>query len=325
MPTGCIDIGAVFVIMRQTERRLWMVTEEMARLIWPDVDDATRRQLAGLCERYHVDPIVRPFAVLTMRRRRAGEWVDVPTVVPCLSFHRVMAARTRSFLGHTEPEWGPEETREYTVQSRTSDGRVLQKAVTVTFPRWCRVTARRLVSGHVAEFTVEERWLEAVVTTADGTPTPMWVRRPYGQLLKCTIAAALRAAFPETTAEERTADELGEAVDVVDDELVDMRTGEVIVEAPLGGGESRGTRESAGTASGSEPERVAPRKAGRRNLPLEYAKRTELDLATKHGMDAVVEVRCAVFGADVEPSEDTPRDLLLRYSAEINKRLREEV
>jgi len=79
----------------------------------------------------------------------------------------------------------------------------------MTYPRWCKVTVRRIVQGHVVEFTAREFWKENYATRSAKVtePNAMWKRRPYGQLAKCAEGQSLRKAFPELGAQP-TADEM---------------------------------------------------------------------------------------------------------------------
>jgi phage recombination protein Bet len=114
-------------------------------------------------------------------------------IMPGIGLYRIQAARTDEFAGISEPEFGPDITE-------TLGG------VTVTYPKWCKVTVKRaLKCGIVAEFTALEFWLEnyAVKGGQDKSiaPNAMWFKRKYGQLAKCTSAQALRIAFPECGAQ----------------------------------------------------------------------------------------------------------------------------
>jgi hypothetical protein len=117
--------------------------------------------------------------------------------MPGINLYRTQAARSGSFVGMSEPEFGQDHT------DKIGDA-------TITYPEWCRVTVKRLVGGVVAEFTAREFWLENYATKGGKdksiAPNAMWTKRPRGQIAKCAAAQALRIAFPEIasapTAEE---------------------------------------------------------------------------------------------------------------------------
>ena len=89
--------------------------------------------------------------------------------------YRLIAARSGTHMGTTDPEFGPV----------NKEG----------FPEFARVVVRRLVQGHVAEFPATARWSEYVQMGKEG-PTAMWKRMPHTMLGKCAEALALRKAFP---------------------------------------------------------------------------------------------------------------------------------
>ena len=120
-------------------------------------------------------------------------------VMPGVNLYRTQAARSGQFAGMSEPEFGPDETVTLGGQS-------------ITFPVWCRVTVKRLLSnGTVAEFTAREFWMENYAVKGGQeksiAPNAMWTKRPRGQIAKCAAAQALRIAFPEI-ASQPTADEM---------------------------------------------------------------------------------------------------------------------
>ena len=67
-----------------------------------------------------------------------------------------------------------------------------------------------MVHGERCPFHARVFWTEAYATTGRGSDVPneMWRKRPYGQLEKCTEAAALRKAFPEELGSTYAAEEM---------------------------------------------------------------------------------------------------------------------
>lgn len=196
-----------------------LVTAEQAEAIrtalksslYPGASDASVDLVLAYCKAAGLDPMKKPVHIVPMWDSKAREMRDV--VMPGIGLYRTDAARTGQFAGMSEPEFGPMVTERLGAKD-------------VTFPEWCKVTAyRQLPSGHVAEFTAIEYWIENYAIKGgkdqDQSPNTMWSKRVRGQLAKCTQAQALRMAFPEATGSGPTAEEMegkaiieGEAVQV---------------------------------------------------------------------------------------------------------------
>jgi phage recombination protein Bet len=123
------------------------------------------------------------------------EWRKV--VMPGIGLYRIDAARTGQYAGMTEPEFGEDVTGKF-------------GTTTITYPKWCKVTVKKIIAGQVAEFTAKEFWLENYATAGkdSSAPNAMWTKRAYGQLAKCTEAQALRKAFPEAVGSDPTFEEM---------------------------------------------------------------------------------------------------------------------
>ena len=165
--------------------------------LYPGADLASIKLVIGYCRAAGLDPMQKPVHIVPMYDKATGRLRDV--IMPGIGLYRTQAARSNAYAGIGEPEFGPEVTQKI-------------GGVEVTYPQWCRVTVRRaLPSGHVAEFTAVERWLENYAVKGGKersiAPNAMWMRRPYGQIGKCAQAQALRIAFPEIGAQP-TADEM---------------------------------------------------------------------------------------------------------------------
>ncbi len=166
--------------------------------LYPGASDASVDLVLAYCRAAGLDPMQKPVHIVPMWDSKARETRDV--VMPGIGLYRTNAARTGEFAGMTEPEFGPMVTER--LGSRD-----------FTFPEWCRVTvSRRLPTGHVAQFTAVEYWIENYAIKGgkeqDQSPNAMWTKRPRGQLAKCAQAQALRMAFPEATGSMPTAEEM---------------------------------------------------------------------------------------------------------------------
>lgn len=184
--------------------------------LYPGAAVESIRMVLGYCKAAGLDPMLKPVHIVPMWSSAEGRMRDV--VMPGIGMYRVQAART-GCAGITEPEFGPDLTEDI-------------GGVSITFPAWCRVTAkRRLTTGEVVEFTAKEFWKENYAVKGGKeksiAPNSMWQKRPYGQIAKCAEAQALRKAFPEIgaapTAEELEGKSLDESATVID-----AGTGEII-------------------------------------------------------------------------------------------------
>ncbi|GAA4002892.1 hypothetical protein GCM10022631_12070 [Deinococcus rubellus] len=126
-----------------------------------------------------------PFAKQVYAIKRKSGREDKMTIQTGIDGYRLIASRTGTHLGTSDPEFGPLNAEGY--------------------PEWARVVARRLVQGHIAEFPATARWSEYVQTknewkngqaTGNKTVSDMWAKMPYTMLGKCCEGLALRKAFP---------------------------------------------------------------------------------------------------------------------------------
>ena len=159
--------------------------------LYPGASIDSIRLVIGYCKAAGLDPMQKPVHIVPMWDRNVGAMRDV--IMPGVNLYRIQASRSGQFAGVSEPEFGPDVTMTLSGQE-------------ITFPEWCRVTARRqLASGHVGDFTVREFWMENYATKGGKekslAPNAMWTKRPRGQLAKCATAQALRSAFPEIAAQ----------------------------------------------------------------------------------------------------------------------------
>ncbi|WP_367159941.1 phage recombination protein Bet [Kozakia baliensis] len=175
-----------------TERDLM---DTLKNSLYPGASDASVQMVLGYCRAAGLDVMKKPVHIVPIWSKAASSMVD--TIMPGIALYRIDAARTGEYLGKSEPEFGPIRTMKL-------------GGVDVRFPEWCKVTVRRLVSGHVCEFTALEFWLENYATAKRDTDAPnaMWKKRAFGQLAKCAEAQALRMAFPEQTGGTNTNDEM---------------------------------------------------------------------------------------------------------------------
>lgn len=179
--------------------------------LYPGAMVGSVKLVINYCKAAGLDPMQKPVHIVPMWDNKAKQMRDV--VMPGIGLYRTQAARSGEYAGVSEPEFGEDVS-----------GNV--GGMQITYPKWCRVTVRRLLpNGTVVDFTAKELWLENYATKGkDSTaPNAMWQRRPYAQLAKCAEAQALRKAFPEFGAQP-TADEMeGRELDMGAAEVVSSR------------------------------------------------------------------------------------------------------
>lgn len=170
--------------------------------VFPGASEPSALLALNYCKAAGLDVMQKPVHIVPMWDSKAGQMRDV--IMPGIGLYRVAASRTGQYLGMSEPEFGPDVTSDI-------------GGVSVTFPEWCKVTCYRLVSGQKAAFPAMERWMEnyAVRGGKDKSiaPNAMWAKRPWGQLLKCAEAQALRKAFPEVGAQPTAEEMEGKVID----------------------------------------------------------------------------------------------------------------
>lgn len=164
--------------------------------VFPGASESSAMLALNYCKAAGLDVMQKPVHIVPMWDAKSGQMRDV--IMPGIGLYRVAASRTGQYIGMSGPEFGPEVTRDI-------------GGVSVTFPEWCTVICYRLVAGHKAEFPSMERWMENYAVRGGKeksiAPNTMWIKRPWGQLLKCAEAQALRKAFPEVGAQP-TAEEM---------------------------------------------------------------------------------------------------------------------
>lgn len=174
--------------------------------LYPGASAGSIKLVISYCKAAGLDPMQKPAHIVPMWDGKAKQMRDV--VMPGIGLYRTQAARSGEYAGVTEPEFGDDITEKI-------------GGVEITYPKWCRVTVKRLLpNGTVVDFTAKELWKENYATKGkdSNAPNAMWQKRPYAQLAKCAEAQALRKAFPEfgaqPTADEMEGKTISEEIDV---------------------------------------------------------------------------------------------------------------
>lgn len=168
------------------------------------------------CTQSQLDPMQKPVHIVPMNvknpQTNGYEWRDV--IMPGIGLYRIQADRAGNYAGMTEPEFGPEKTQEFTRKDNSK--------ITATFPEWCKITVKKLIGERLVDFTAKEYWLENYATDSgkSDAPNAMWLKRPRGQLAKCTEAQALRKGWPELGAQPTAEEMEGKAFEISEDTIV---------------------------------------------------------------------------------------------------------
>lgn len=150
------------------------------------------------CKARGLDPMLKPFHVVAVWDAKQRKMVD--SIWPSIANYRITAHRTGAYAGMSAPELGPDITLDF----KDKDGNPVKVS---GVPEWGSITVYRLVGGEARPFPVKLWWSETYAKGGGTAPTPMWIKRPKGQFLKCLESAALRVAFPEI-GPEPTAEEM---------------------------------------------------------------------------------------------------------------------
>ena len=162
------------------------------------------------CRSRNLDIMKKPVHIVPMYSAALKRMVE--TVWPSIAEIRTTATRTGSYAGIDEADFGPMIEGEF-VQKIVDDRdprNDREQVHRVVYPAWCRLVVYRMVHNERCAFHARVFWTETYATMGRGSDVPneMWRKRPFGQLEKCTEAAALRKAFPEELGSTYAAEEM---------------------------------------------------------------------------------------------------------------------
>ncbi len=196
------------------------VTQEKADLmvalknsLYPGASIESCELVIAFCRAAGMNPLLKPVHIVPMWNSKTQKYQD--TLMPGIGMYRINAERSGAYAGLSEPEFGPDVTEEFPEEEYEKEwnGKKTthkRKAVRLTYPKWCKITVKKIVAGQIYEFTALEFWKENYATASRDSdhPNEMWSNRPYGQLAKCAEAQALRKAFPDRVSSQATAEEV---------------------------------------------------------------------------------------------------------------------
>jgi phage recombination protein Bet len=179
----------------EIDQHIWSALKNS---LYTGARDESIKMVLDYCKAAKLDPMQKPVHIVPMSVKNAvtGKYEYKDVVMAGVGLYRIQAARSNQYAGVSEPEFG-------------EDVKCNLGGVEITYPKWCKVTVKKLVNNTIVEFTAKEYWLENYAAKKDtSTPNTMWQKRPYGQLAKCAEAQALRKAFPEIVSQHPTAEEM---------------------------------------------------------------------------------------------------------------------
>lgn len=180
----------------EIDQHIWSALKNS---LYTGAKDESIKMVLDYCKAAKLDPMQKPVHIVPMSIKNSltGKYEYKDVVMPGVGLYRIQAARSNQYAGVSEPEFGEDVTCNL-------------GGVDITYPKWCKVTVKKLVNNTIVEFTAKEYWLENYATASKESiaPNTMWKKRPYGQLAKCTEAQALRKAFPEIISQHPTAEEM---------------------------------------------------------------------------------------------------------------------
>ena len=179
----------------EIDQHIWSALKNS---LYTGAKDESIKMVLDYCRAAKLDPMQKPVHIVPMSVKNAltGKYEYKDVVMAGVGLYRIQAARSNQYAGVSEPEFGEDVTCNL-------------GGVEITYPKWCKVTVKKLVNNTIVEFTEKEYWLESYAAKKDtSTPNTMWQKRPYGQLAKCAEAQALRKAFPEIVSQHPTAEEM---------------------------------------------------------------------------------------------------------------------
>jgi phage recombination protein Bet len=155
----------------------------------------------AICKAKRYDPLKKAFHIVMMPRNVAEKgkedvWESYPSIMPGIVSYRIDAARTGSFHGISDAEFGPMITEKFTSLDSYSK-KTIEK--TVIYPEWCRLVIFKKIGDMIIEIPAKLYWKECYVPAKKNSliPNDMWCKRPRAQLEKCCEALAYRKGWAE--------------------------------------------------------------------------------------------------------------------------------
>lgn len=196
-----------------------LMIDTLRNSLYPGATPASVMMVLEYCRHAKLDVMLKPVHIVPMyvKDKETGQGDYRDTIMPGINLYRIQAARS-GCAGISEPEFGEDITE-------------CIGGVDMVYPKWCKVTVKRVVGGKIAEYTATELWKENYATQGKDkktgvismAPNAMWKKRPYAQLAKCAEAQALRKGFPEIGAAPTAEEMEGKHIDCEEYENITNR------------------------------------------------------------------------------------------------------
>lgn len=171
--------------------------ELLKRTICRGATDDEFALFAQVCKRTGLDPFTHQ--IHAVKRWDNDLRREIMTVQTGIDGYRLIAERTGKYAG--------------------SDDAIIEEGSSGS-PKKATVTVWKMINGQRCGFTGSARWDEYKQLKKDGTPRNLWAKMPFLMLSKCAEALALRKAFPAELSGIYTKEEMMQADNELEVEVV---------------------------------------------------------------------------------------------------------
>jgi phage recombination protein Bet len=137
----------------EIDQHIWSALKNS---LYTGARDESIKMVLDYCKAAKLDPMQKPVHIVPMSVKNAqtGRYEYKDVVMAGVGLYRIQAARSNQYAGVSEPEFGEDITCDL-------------GGVEITYPKWCKVTVKKLVNNTIVEFTAKEYWLENYASKKD--------------------------------------------------------------------------------------------------------------------------------------------------------------